>query len=117
MLALKILPRSTKSLLRHVLTGARQHQLPVVYAPDRDELQLLCDAGKTYLPPSRAAALIADIAAGVSTRLLDGCCAASTIADYLSRRWRAPKSRGSSRLAVWFLRWWLRPESQIPTAE
>ena len=41
MLALKILPRSTKSLLRHVLTGARQHQLPVVYAPDRDELQLL----------------------------------------------------------------------------
>jgi hypothetical protein len=38
MLALKILPRSTKSLLRHVLTGARQHQLPVVYAPDRDQM-------------------------------------------------------------------------------
>ena len=38
MLALKTLPRSTKSLLRHVLTGARQHQLPVVYAPDRDQM-------------------------------------------------------------------------------
>ena len=38
MLALKILPRSTKSLLRQVLTGARQHQLPVVYAPDRDQM-------------------------------------------------------------------------------
>jgi hypothetical protein len=38
MLALKILPRSTKSLFRHVLTGARQHQLPVVYAPDRDQM-------------------------------------------------------------------------------
>ncbi len=38
MLARKILPRSTKSLLRQVLTGARQHQLPVVYAPDRDQM-------------------------------------------------------------------------------
>jgi hypothetical protein len=38
MLALKILPRSTKSLLSQVLTGARQHQLPEVYVPDRDQM-------------------------------------------------------------------------------
>ena len=30
---------------------------------------------------------------------------------------RAPKSRGSSRLALWLLRLWLRPEFWIPTAE
>jgi hypothetical protein len=30
---------------------------------------------------------------------------------------RAPKSRGSSRLAVLLLRLWVRPESRIPTAE
>ena len=30
---------------------------------------------------------------------------------------RAPKSRGSSRLAIWLLRLWLRPEFWIPTAE
>ena len=30
---------------------------------------------------------------------------------------RAPKSRGLSRVAVWLLRLWLRPESRIPTAE
>jgi hypothetical protein len=27
------------------------------------------------------------------------------------------KKSGSSRLAVWLLRWWLRPEFWIPTAE
>jgi len=30
---------------------------------------------------------------------------------------RLPKSRGSSRLALWLLRLWLRPEFWIPTAE
>jgi hypothetical protein len=30
---------------------------------------------------------------------------------------RAPKSRGSSRLGLWLLRLWLRPEFWIPTAE
>src|SRR5271156_705447 len=30
---------------------------------------------------------------------------------------RAPKSRGSSRLALWLLGLWSRPEFRIPTAE
>jgi len=34
-----------------------------------------------------------------------------------ARAARAPKSRGSSRLALWLLRLWLRPEFWIPTAE
>ena len=54
------------------------------------ELQLFSEAGRTYLPniqqlfddgvnipPSRAAALIADIGAGRLIRLPDGCCALS----------------------------------------
>jgi hypothetical protein len=36
----------------------------------------------------RFAALIADMPLAVSTRLLGDCCAVSTIADYLSRRWK-----------------------------
>ena len=31
--------------------------------------------------------------------------------------WRASKSRGSSDLALWLLRLWLRPEFPIPTAK
>ena len=50
MLALKILPRSTKSLLRQVLTGARQHQLPVVYALTA----IRCSEHSLQLRPSRA---------------------------------------------------------------
>ena len=41
----------------------------------------------------------------------------SLVISGLGALWRAPKSRGSSRLALWLLRLWLRPEFRIPTAE